>query len=475
MGLCFPAVPVVARVPQGEASLAGFLAARKDALADLSKWIGTKQEGNISETSPVALLGPTMDHGTYFYRIGQEDRLRGWGMGYGPMLKLRESLIKHGAPMVDSNEIELVNKTQYRTLVSLRSRRKFVVKHFPGGDEFLEATEIAQVHYGDDKPIPTWIKGFDAALDGSSPPWGIMLGHASYNLWKFPGIERMPMPEVPDYVRRAICLQFKIPAQSSLLETFSLVPASLNPLITAYLRTVKGYKGVIVGDWYNMRSISEFCAYTLIHPEDKDRPKFSQEDTAFLLAVLAGINYVRPIRFEWFNQDAWRTFRERHADDYSGFERQLNRLILQTYSIVKSADDPEVDIAEVERLPFRDRVNLVADEAQGPLGRYREDDEKEIARAFDKVATGFGDPNLYRVINRMNPVLPNDIWERGCVLTMMYRKSFLERVTGKQFPDAPIRNELEREWFDHLVGDTDFQKAYRAVNWSQLNAFRTFD
>lgn len=391
-------------------------------------------------------------------------------MGYGPMMKQREALTKRGVPAIDPNEINLINATQYRALVALRPERKLVLKHFPGGDELLEASEVAQIHCGDDKPIASWIDGFDAAIKSSTQPWGVMLSHASYNLWNFPGIKSMPEPAVPDFIRRAIGLQFGMSPKSPLIEIFSLVPASLNPLITTYLRKVKGYRGVIVGDWYNMRSISEFCGYTVIHPEDKDTVKFVQEDTTFLLAVLAGVNYVRPIRNEWLTRQAWAQLRDRHREEYAFFEGQLNSLILQTYNIVKTDKDPIKGIRDIEQLTFKDKVNLVADQAQGPFLQYQDSDEAKLSHAFEQVEKDFPDRDLYSVINRANPVLPNDIWERGCILTMMYRKCFVERLIGLQFPAAPLENESETEWFKQLMLNGKFRQTYDAIDWARVNS-----
>jgi hypothetical protein len=228
-------------------------AAMRFAVEGLRRWIEGKTL-TISPSSPVALLGPSGDEGVYYWRL--ESALNGFGFDPTSLGSAITRYSEAGLPPINSTEIQAINSIYYSELSRLLPNRRFVAKHFPGGNDFLEVTEGHQIHYGSEYPIARWINGFRRY----SGAWGMMLSHASYDLSSFPNIDQVPPPPIPPFYTELMRQALNLPADASPRQIFSQVPASINPFVSHYLRDERGlgYTGMITSDWYNMGSVAMF-------------------------------------------------------------------------------------------------------------------------------------------------------------------------------------------------------------------------
>jgi hypothetical protein len=447
--------------------------AHEGALADLSDWILKKI--HLDPTSNMALLGPTFDLGTYYGRIGA---FRTRGEGFGDIYNVTDSNFSKSRilPAIDPLELHEINKRYYAILRKAFPQRKFVAKHFPGGNEVLEATETTAVHFDNACPIKQWISQFDDLLKPDNQPWGMMMSHASYDLREFPGIRDMPEPKVPDLLTEWIRQAMGLPENAKKIDIYSKLPASLNPYATGYLRH-RGFKGAIVGDWYNMKAISALYRDLLLTSKILSGPDSSclpdPADMVLLLTTFSGINYARGSGASvGLNQHFWKELKERKPEFFQAFNTKLNELILETYNQTKKPEDPVKTIQDVEKLSFEERVTILHPRPEFDNG-FRPEKYKQLVAEEE---ASCADRDFYRVINIDNAVSANDLWDRSGLMTAQYRKSLLERLFNKKLaPDAPFKDIDEYDWLNGLKHKNKvYQKAYRLVFSDQTSVVSRF-
>lgn len=408
--------------------------------------------------SESAFLGPTMDLGTYYNWVGREshdgDKItQREGVGQKPA-SLRASQIELaaiGLKEIVPDELNRVSTLLYQVHTSAHPNYRFVLKHFPGGDERVEFTESQPVHFDKTSPIARFLSAFDPVLKGSNPPWGVMLSHASYDLSQFPSINQMQLPDVPDFVIQALRAANPSLANASTQELFSQVPASMNPFVTQYLREIKGYQGLMVSDWYYMKSATDFAEKIDFSFLTGGTHKPKPDDVKFIMAVTSGMNYMRAT-LDTSNPAGgfWAAFERQSPAAFADFERRLNTLILSTYDKVRSSSDPNFSLSDIQDMPFADKVRMFSNQM---------------------IPTDYKDGPLRTIglaINETNAVGQNDLWQHGAVLTMQYRKGIVEQITGQKFPDAPLKPSEELAWFKQLMGDQRFRSVYDSLDWKQL-------
>ena len=301
-----------------------------------------------------------------------------------------------GMPAINPAELQHINELHYDTLRELYPAREMVVKSFPG--LMTETTEKEPLHYDNAAPIADAVRSFDYVLTHGKQPWGIMLAHASYNLDGFPGLGSKKPIEVPDMLTNMVRKGLNLPNSASVKDVFSQVPASLNPVVTQYLRDEKGYKGVLVGDWYNMGAIEDFQdkmrgpLSSLANIKD-DSSKPGRYDPALFMAVMSGVNYIRPQLANpgIMNERFWTDFAKNAPDAYKVFNDKLNNTILSTYNTLKTSSDPVKTIDDINRLPLKDRFELISSSALG--GTQREWAQNEAD--FSQVKASFPDKALF--------------------------------------------------------------------------------
>src|SRR5690606_7232575 len=137
------------------------------------------------------------------------------------------------------------------------------VKHFPGGAANLELTEMRPVKFEDPEPVREAVQLFRDVFAAPRPPEAVMLSHASYPAEAFDDASA-PEGSVP----------------------FGDIPASLNPAIVDYLRHQLGYRGLIIGDWYDMGAIERFV---VTYAAELGLEKLPDGHRPFVLAVAAGV------------------------------------------------------------------------------------------------------------------------------------------------------------------------------------------
>lgn len=429
-----------------------------EAMEELRAWILARSK-NLPP-SKFAYLGPTMDLGTYYFWVGREpldgekiSQKEGIGQKLASLKASQTELSQLGIKGVVPEELNRVAALLYQTHTSAHPDYRFVVKHFPGGDERVELTESQPVHFDKKSPIADFISAFNPVLNSGTPPWGIMLSHASYDLTQFPGLQNMKQPEIPDFIIQALRASNPALANASVLELFSQVPASMNPFINQYLREVKGYQGVTVSDWYYMQSATAF-AQKLDFSSIANGQKAKPEDVKFIMAVTSGVDYMRAMLDVNSNSPFWREFKNHSPNEFAAFEDKMNDLILKTYNKVRSPSDPTFSIEDIRGASFKDKVSMMTNQIipsdyqdlKGPLR------------------------TMGPIITEKNAVDQQDMWQHGSILSMQYRKNIVEHVTGLKFPDAPMKASEELGWLKNLMADERFKKAYDSINWEELSA-----
>jgi Glycosyl hydrolase family 3 N terminal domain len=436
---------------------------------DLVKWV--KSRPILSPTSPYPINGTSADD-NYYYRAGglkTANPEEGWGLTPEAFERAKVEVMKAGMPKLNRLELQHINRLHYDAFREQYPDRKLILKAYPGGP--TETTEREPLHFDNKSDISNALHGFDFAFAPGKQPWGIMLNHASHNLDAFPGMGTRPLA-VPDILSTVVKKGLHLPDSASPKEAFSQIPASLNPLITQYLREDMGYKGVIVGDWYNMGAIRKTCA-KFIEPlkslANINDPVVGEDDVALFMGVMSGVNYIRPQLAHLINQNFWSDFPVKAPDAYKAFNDKLNNVILSTYNTLKTSTDPEKTLDDINKLEFKDKLELITSSTLG--GNQQETTDRDEAR-FDRVKASFPDKALFEVINDRNRVIANDVWDRTGIMTMQHRKSVIDHLTGKHYPDAPLKAESELAWLTGLRDNPDFAKAYKAVYGNNDAAWR---
>ncbi len=449
-------------------------AALKYAADGLRSWI-RKKVAKIDKESPVALLGPSMDRGTYYYRFGRVggilgENAFGWGYTAEELVSEAERLRKLGLPAINNGEINAVNTIYFSELSAALPKRHLVAKHFPGGTQLLETTEMDLIHFSaKDYPIAEWIKGFAPAKNA----FGMMLSHATYDLAAFPDIEKMDKPKIPDFINRALRKAHGQTEGTPDIDLYSQVPASLNPYVTQYLRQQVGFKGAIVGDWYKMISVSSYVEKLNFDDLSGTSQRPGHDDKTLIMAISAGVNYVRPMDSRFVNPQFWRDFEASGSLEFQQFEERLNSSILGNYERLRKPSDPIKTIEDLKKVPLMERIDLVGDildVTEGAIAKRGEKKHSQYQDASLKAMQAATDKELYRVINIDHVVATNDLYSRTGVLTMQFRAKAVEFLSGGtlKVPDAPIETGKEEAWLKGLIDNPEFKKIYDRVNWDEM-------
>jgi hypothetical protein len=394
----------------------------------------------------------------YYYRFG--GGRFGIGTNMTELLAMIQKVEGAGSAKLNYKELMRVNKNFLEYLQDRYPNLKFVAKEYPPGP-FSETTEGEPKRYTENDPVAYWAKSFDPAFTPGKQTWGLMLGHVIVPLKFFP----VKPPEIPDFYTRIVQNGLNLPKDTSLVDTFSNVPASLNPFISEYVRKEKGFKGVLMGDWYDMNaansistSISKSMA-DLVGGENADRSiKPKPFDAAFFMGVMADLNYIRPELAEssGMNRQFWKSFAQKSPNEYKIFNDKLNNTILSTYNKLKTEGDPKKTVAEIEALGFDNKIELITSSVMGT-------GDNPDPNAYNKLKTSFPDKALFDVINDRNKVVANDGWNRMGVATMAKRVATINTLYGTHFLLPPVDIDKELSWLEDMKVNKKFQKAYGAV------------
>lgn len=457
-----------------------FQKAYEYAATHLKGWVDAKFSRLNKQGAP--LLGPTLDAGTYYYRIGHD--LDSLGLKRSKFEQRVIELTNAGIPEIDSTELQHVALIFHDQLTETLPTRKFVIKHFPGGNAQLEFTEDENVHYSSQYPISTWIDTFKSAKKS----WGVMLSHASYDLDAFPDITSINKPDYPEFLDQMIRKAFATHAPNQKTNAvYSYVPASMNPYIIQYLKEKVGHEGALVSDWYDMGSIMgdwdgkgdvigelgqensvvgfiEKLDFSHLHAANS-APK--EGDKILLLAVSAGVHFIRPVYENMVNPSFWKSFEQTSPEAYNAFENRLNKVVLDGYNAIKEDYNRERSIEDIAKLPLNDKLELLA--LLIPRLHFFSPKRPEINAIIEAQTMLHSDSEMYQTFNWDNFLYANDLYSRGGVMVTAFRAKVLEHITGFDFPDVPINIVDEEQWLAALMRDTKFRDAYDKIDWKQVN------
>jgi hypothetical protein len=386
-------------------------------------------------------LGPNMD-ATNYYRIGDMGT-DGFGMNADMIAAAKIRLQKAGFPMVDRDELRLVNATDY----AARRRQphmRLAAKHFPGGSEMLEATERDPVHFDDPSSIQAGVQDFARIIQSGAPPELVMMGHASYD-------------------RRGFGLsdeQAKLPAAYGDAK-FEDLPASLNPGIVGYLRHTLGFHGLVVADWYDMGAILHFFES---HPALRITP--SREVDIAIFATLADVDLISGLHMEdMANADALLAAAKHKGKLPPDFSAKLEASMQRIWSQKKE-----------HRVAYHpgalsDGEKLVLKSESASQGGYS---------AVETLEQRHPEKRALYVEFLTQGTTAHDHWNRTGVVTLIQRQLVVEELTHKHFAPLPHPSPNdekfldENRWFNQLMKDAGFRAVYDKIDWNSAEAHAAY-
>jgi hypothetical protein len=349
-------------------------------------------------------------------------------------------LKRKGFPALDRDELRLVNATSYAARRRVPNMR-LAAKHFPGGDEMLEATERDPVHFGDPSAVKDGVQDFARLIQSGAPPELVMMGHASYAHQGFGMSDE----------------QAKLPAAYGDAK-FEDVPASLNPAIVDYLRNTLGFRGLVIADWYDMGAIWHFFDS---HPTIRITSSLHVDIAIF--ATLAGIDLITGL---------------------DGGE------IAKAESLLAAAGDkvpPDLSAkleASMQRIWSQKKDHRVTYDP-----KVLSDGEK---LALKSESGGKGSFDVIAALTERHPgrralydeflaegTSAKDRWNRTGVLTLMQRQLVVEELTHKHFAPLPRGVDTnkfldETNWFKNLMTDVGFREVYDKIDWNSAEAHAAY-
>jgi hypothetical protein len=398
----------------------GFEEALARANQQLTTYVSNKSK-NLTEST---LLGPNFD-ATNFYRVGDLGT-DGFGMSASELARARDQLLKQNFPMMNEDELRLINFTSYGARRRTLPNTHLTVKHFPGGDEMLETTEQHDAHFSDVSSIKRGIGSFDQLIHSRVPPELIMVSHATYESAAF-GLndEQAKMPPAFGGAR------------------FAEVPASLNPFIIDYLRDTLGFKGLVIADWYNMGAIRDFLEG---HPDI--RITTNRNVDIAILATIAGVDYITGLQPEADLLEADSLIAAAGAKIPPDFVARLDASMERIWSKIQHPQDLTLaGLSSGEKLMLKS-LNPHYDKRLYAQFSARHPERSAIYDCFWRSAVG-----------------DNDIWNRTGVMTLIERQLVVEALTHQKYVALPRSIEEESGWFLELMNDKAFRKVYDKIDW----------
>ncbi len=416
------------------------------------------------------------DEGVRHYRLG-EGYKTGWGLKDNEAgTESLQDRIQHFEniefPNVVCEESQLLSISRIHSLREANPNIRIMLQHFPSGSALLEATEEDLVHFDNPTDIQRWQKNYSEFLETQMPD-GIMLSHASYDYSEksFPGIT---------YIRNQTEL-------SPFLKNvdFNSIPASLNPVVSQYLREQMNYEGLIIADWYDMGAIKKFA-------ESVDMDKLNEFDwriKAFVLATDAGVDTLQG--FIDLETLIFKIEQIKEVDPplFERINTNLDRIIENSFirlSFLKNQNDPntlKLPFSEYQKLarPFFSHSVSTKDLSFTEKylfvtfnSRHYQKFYNNFEKAFEvlqKKGVQKKHKFLFELLYREG-VGDFDIWNRFGVMTMMQRQLFVEELAGKSFLPLPASTKEESAWFETLMNHKEFRFYYDQIQWdsSQMKA-----
>ncbi len=404
----------------------------------------------------------------------------------------------HGITKLNPYEANFIYMVNYNARMDAgeTNQKIMVAKHFPGGDRHLELTEKKELNYGDslsEMMSPTGhLAPFIRAINSEKSPPAMMMGHALYSNAELelremhPKINSIPTGGMP-------------------------LPASLNPfMVKGLLRKELGYQGIVLTDWLDMGSIKSFVQKAResdSFPQHIKQLNLSDQGLAFVFCVYAGIDW--PTGFsESSNRLDFDLRTSRHStvsrleklyQTDSEFSNLFDNLAVESLLLkvkampMKDRPDFDFDVDKISLSDLSKPVDILPSDVrlqveklrEFVLGKRADSGEVEGALSFAaKVQTLVmsvrGGLSLGRV-GKTEFTLPNqiekvisyynrwsDVWNRSGIITMVFRKKFVEALTGKKFsgiPDSPAGIKNEIAWLDSLMSNKEFMAEYEKIDW----------
>jgi hypothetical protein len=448
-----------------------------------------RHRADVFEKDANVLFGPNLD-GSYFYRVESRKNDE-----ENALLPRRSDLPK------EFIDLFFIANLRGR-MASGQSRGQLLVpKHFPGGGP-LEATErtemvISSVEFGVDfSSVGKWLATSPFVLADKTEKIGAMMtSHACY-----PKLEESVSLEYPDI--------------SGILPAGERTPATFSPyIIEGLLRRKLGFGGLIVSDWVEMGSLDSFCSskkmlenpmmselyliYTSrvrkMRESHRSEQEIAMEKNAydgavrFVLAANAGVNMVGGTE----TLGNFYGYVEELCKKSPQFRKILDRMALETL-FVKAKLMPKGTLPKALEecagaLEFSDlrkgknELSREKYEALQTLAKFVEgfSDYAKIrlmnVKSYQGLPTeNFASDALFSGLERRNAFLAmekfygshTDVYNKGGLLVVMFRKLVVEGVTGRKWEDMPSNPQLEGEWLQKLMSDPEFRAAYDAIDWN---------
>jgi hypothetical protein len=400
-------------------------------------------------------FGPNIFDGCYYWRHGvkwEKGKTYGtYGVGFPDVLeKQKEEAKILGIPAPFPEEQNLLNLINLKaTLQSANKAGKIcIVKHFPGAPDLtLELTEQNIVSYPHSlaEMKKGYLKPFIDSMKSGLTPHGVMVGHAMY-----PVAEEELRKQYPNF------------------ENFGIknLPASFSPYFIEFLKTELGFNGLIIGDWFNMKSINKFLSESR-----KNLPielkGLSNNALIVILAVNAGLNFIPGLLDSYYEGDEikyQKISREDVAQIKGYYEKNINfknkfdTLIKETISLEsKLFNIPELKQISVDELSFEQKLDILTGGAVG----------MEFTEKGGIIYKGEGSGILQKLVYTLSDWA--DIWNRGGVITLKFRKEVVESLSGKKFPDITeykkADGKTDLDWIRALFKNSEFKKIYESIPW----------
>lgn len=351
-----------------------------------------------------------------------------------------------------NSEINLLYQLNVSARYSAAEGRNlnFMLKHFPGGNSYVEATHGENVSYA---------VSLQELLGGFAKPFSDAIGNPEINVSAIMvGHTRFPIAE------KELSEKYEIP---SLFPAGTVLPSSLSPyLARGLLRNEMGFEGIISPDSYNMSAAA--IDSSLLPPELQKCDYFVQRG---ICAIYAGINFHLgsskeisvPIKELYSGDGEFNKEFKKVFDDYA-----LESLVLLMKNILP---ENRKSIPEDDRPPSWGAEGISLEEIysgklSGKLQILKDWlDEGGFDRKFMVSNAG---SDFYKAYDKPYEH-GGDLWNRGGIMDMVFRVAIVEELSGLKFKtlaDFGGDTKAEDDWFTYLFADKDFTDNYNKINWN---------
>lgn len=397
---------------------------------EVEDWLIQKSKSLKTSGRNDVLYGPNLD-GTYFYRLGKIEAVSPseahktsdrFSMGQA-ILKQREKMIAQNFPIYKPTEAASIGFVNNRARAKATSSSIRCMKHFPGGDEYLEMTEAQRVLYKDAESFKKMLEPFVSILRTTDAPTCMMIGHAQY-LPEFLGQNSMQNLGEFGFV------------------PFAEIPATLNPGVVQYLRKNLNFDGIVVADWMNMGAISQFVKQLNL-PYDMD----------FVIAYLAvnsGLDFISIEHSSAINISFARNREHAKMIPLQLLEDFNNKLNFSVKETLRRIGIPKSE-KFIQQLTLAEKIAIKATSTDLPIG---------ISERY---------PDIFEKLRIHH--LGSDIWNRTGVMTLLQRQIAIESILSKWESKnvtfgRPTTIESETPWFERLMENNQFRDVYDRIDWN---------